>query len=946
MVYTKEKAEEASLAYFGGEELPATGVFVPKYALRDLDDNFVEKDPDGMHNRLADEIYRAESKYKNPIPRDKIYNYIKNFETLIPQGSPMSAIGDNFRLQSSSNCFVIPSAQDSFSGIMHTDQELVQILKRRGGVGTDLSNIRPHGSRTSNAARTAEGVIAFMKRYSNSSREVGQLGRVGALMLTLSIKHPDIFKFIDAKRDRKQITGANISIRTTDEFMKAVEKKQDFTLQWPVDSDSPTMTMKVEASKIWDAIVDAAWDCAEPGLLFWDTAIRRTPSDIYKDEGFGSISTNPCQPSFATVYTRDGVRTIADVEEGDEIWSIDGWTTIISKKSNGDKIVVALSTSEGNLRCTEDHNVYSKGKLVEARNAESLDFVNPKLPNFHKSVEVRAKRNLDVHEVFTLTVDNKSHSYWSDGFIVSNCGEIILSAYDSCRLLVVNLIPFVKEPFTQKANFDFEAFGEAVVDAQRIMDDIIDLEIELVERIIKKIETDPEPEYLKLVELNLWKNVREAALNGRRTGLGITALGDVLAGLNLKYGSPESIKVTEKIYKNLCINSYKSSCIMAGERGQFKVFSHEKEKGHEFLEQIWKASPEVYEIYKKNGRRNIANLTTAPTGSTSIVAKCWDWFGTTGGIEPAIYMQFVRNRKIPPNDTTTRVDYVDPLGDRWHKYDVYHPGVKKFMQVTGRSAEESPYFGCTANDIDPIAGVHLQAAAQRWLCHSISRTLNLPADVKKETVSKVLFEAWKSGCKGTTVYRDGSRNNVLEDSTKTQVVTFDGERPEILECDIHRMKLNGKDWVCFVGMNNGRPWEIFTGLDDSILPPNKKLQQGCTVKRKVGAKSKYDLYFNKGQDTEVIFKDITSHFKNEEYASHTRLISSLLRFSDVAFVVEQLQKLDNEDMFSFIKVVSRVLKTYIKDGLKLDKECPQCKTNALFYVEGCPTCQNCGYAKC
>lgn len=1808
--HDKEEVEACSLEYFGGEELPATGVFVPKYALRDLEDNFVERSPDDMHKRLATEIHRAESKYKNPLSYEKIYSYFKNFETLIPQGSPMSAIGDNFRLQSASNCFVIPSPKDSYNGILLSEQEQVQIQKRRGGCveentrvftksgfkrikdvvigeeilsydinsktsvfkkildkfvtdvpkesrkivkftngtvlktsashpmltivndelvyknvsdlsvgsigikpesgirfsvseslnnneiawflgahigdgtaglyvnykkplirfrmlgdclevveeyarvankltnstsrvraygarryastvwqyslanlrtnplvqlideqtgrktysaqtpafiaddlwipyiaglidtdgyirsegtieltiaaknviddlccwlsakgiayhvntkyskrdsesvlyrlkihtsrcadfagrvllflkhpkkisaltsattvhkpysktfpltakeidrvnecyqqmkspkdntlqvnmsllrrsqragvgilnsleshsiistrekdcilqrtevskidddaesqvyydivvedtnnyyagnfglvvdhncGHDLSNIRPHGSSTTNAARSAEGIVAFMKRYSNASREVGQLGRVGALMLTLSIKHPDIFKFIDAKRDRNQITGANISIRTTDDFMKAVEKKQDFILQWPVDSNEPKVTMKVEASKIWDAIVDAAWDCAEPGLLFWDTAIRRTPSDIYKDVGFGSISTNPCQPGFATVYTRDGIRLIDDVDEGDEIWTIDGFAKVVNKKSNGVKNVVALVTSEGNLRCTEDHKVYSKGKLTEAKDATTLDWVNPTTPKFHKNANVHSRKNVGDHEVFTLTVDNKSHSYWSDGFNISNCGEIILSAYDSCRLMVINLTAFIEDPFTQKATFNFEKFDEVVVDAQRIMDDIIDLEIELIENIIKKVENDPEPEYMKLIELNLWKNVKEAAINGRRTGLGITALGDALASLNLNYGSPESIKKTEKIYKHLCINSYKSSCIMAGERGPFKVFSHEKEKSHEFLEQIWKNSPEVYELYKKNGRRNIANLTTAPTGSVSIVAKCWDWFGTTGGMEPAIYIQFVRNRKISPNDTETRVDKVDALGDRWHKYDVYHPGVKKFMQVTGKSAEESPYFGYTANEIDPIAGVHLQAAAQKWVCHSISRclavgeslvltedgfydigefaegitipegefvniskevsaitkngarkithaynngeknvlevkmrngftitgtpehrvcvlvndystcwkqlqdlvvgdvivgrkgleiynkgsnhisvimgkkftygqrhygsskpvkipnrlskqlcyflglmcadghvgkneirltqlknnvceefvslmdllfglkvkwtrdkrsdkelfslvsnsrevvafmkylgmglhnnhtvprvilrggreyvkefikgltldghiagenicvltsasrvfvkqvqqlllnmgivstlmswetkwnlvisdrddvraftmkigfaenrkqinaekicmaetprvkrrgvvpdyglrkrfreeilpeiksnrmythfnsmtnsqrygmflnsesalemrdlglefpdflidptyifhpvvdkkemgimmtrdisvddeqnylvngvlshnTTNLPADVKKEVVSKVLFEAWKTGCKGITVYRDGSRNNVLEDSSKPKTVEIlESERPEILECDIHRMKLNGKDWVCFVGMNKDRPWEIFTGLDDSILPPNKKLQQGCTVKRKVGTKSKYDLYFNKGQDTEVIFKDITSHFKNEEYASHTRLISSLLRFSDVTFVVEQLQKLDNEDMFSFIKVVSRVLKTYIKEGMKLDKECPNCKANALFYVEGCPKCMDCGYAKC
>jgi len=814
-----DEAFKASLEYFQGDDL-AANVFVSKYALIDKEGNLHEKSPDDMHKRLAAEFSRVESKYPNPIPEEEIYELFRDFKYIVPQGSPMSGIGNPYQVQSISNCFVIESPHDSYGGILKADQELVQIAKRRGGVGFDISTIRPKGRATGNCARTTDGIEVFMERFSNSCREVAQNGRRGALMLTISVHHPQVLDFIKIKRDLTKVTGANISVRLSDEFLDCVKSGKEYQQRWPVDSSDPDVSYMVNAQEVWDEIISSAHACAEPGLLFWDTAKSQTPADIYHENGFGSTSTNPC-------------------------------------------------------------------------------------------------------------------------------GEIILSPYDSCRLMLLNLSSFVNNPYTENASFDFEKLADITQKAQRLMDDMIDLEIEQVEKILAKINNDPEPEEVKAIERNLWTKIKEQALKGRRTGLGVTAVGDALAALGIIYGSDESVGVVEEFYKTLTVNAYRSSCIMAKERGAFPIHDHEKEKDHEFLTRIWEEAPDIYGMNKETGRRNVALTTTAPAGSVSTLTQ------TTSGIEPAFMLKYTRRKKLTPNDVNARVDFVDDSGDRWQEYPVYHHGFKRWMDVTGLTEiEDSPYNLSTAGEIDWVQKVKMQAAAQRWICHAISNTTNIPNETTVESVKDIYMSGWESKCKGVTVYRDGSRTGVLVSEAQkddNRFTTHDApKRPPEVDCSIHNANIKGEAWTILVGTMDGRPYEVIGGLSKFVEIP-KKYKQGKIVKHPRKTKNSiYDLHFGENGD-EVILRDVVSLFDNPNHSAFTRTISLALRHgAPLHYIVEQLQKDKDADLFSFSKVIARVLKTYIVDGTRAGKTvCDNCGAeDTLVYQEGCVICTSCGSSKC
>ena len=813
-----DEALRLSTEYFGGDELAAS-VFVTKYALTSETGEILEPTPVEMHRRLASEFSRIEKKYSDPLSEDEIFNLLDQFKFIVPQGSPMSGIGNPHQLQSVSNCFVIESPEDSYGGILKVDQELVQIAKRRGGVGFDISTLRPRGVSTQNCARTTDGIEVFMDRYSNSCREVAQGGRRGALMLTISVHHPQIRDFVRIKQSLDRVTGANISVKLTDEFLSAVENDSDFELRFPVDSEEPIINEMISAGELWDDIIECAHATAEPGLLFWDNARNLTPSDIYSDDGFSSVSTNPC-------------------------------------------------------------------------------------------------------------------------------GEIILSPYDSCRLMLVNLWSFVKDPFTNKARFNFELFADVVQKAQRLMDDMIDIEIEQVDKILTKIENDPERQDTRQIEYNLWHNIKKQAELGRRAGLGVTAVGDMLAGLGITYGSDESIRVVGEIYKDLAINAYKASCILAGQRGAFPVYDYEKESGHVFIERLLDADPHLRELMRKNGRRNIALITTAPAGSCSMLTQ------TTSGIEPAYMLKYTRRKKINVvAEKGSKVDFVDDTGDMWQEYTVYHHNFKKWMSITGMSdINDSPYSLSTSNDIDWIAKVKIQAAAQRWVCHAISNTTNLPADTDVETVKNIYMEAWKSGCKGITIYRDGCRTGVLVSSDKI-VEHSAPRRPESLPCEIHHAKIKGEKWTILVGCLEGVPYEVIGGLAEFIEIP-KKYTHGTLFKRpRKSTASKYDLIFGENGN-EVSVKDIVQVFDNPNHSAYTRTISLALRHGvPIQYLVEQLQKDKDADLYSFSRVVARVLKKYIIDGTKagngtLTCQCENEEQCNVVYQEGCAICLTCGISMC
>ncbi len=831
-VYSHDEAVDASIQYFKGDELAAR-VWANKYALKDSFGNLFEKTPDDMHRRLAREIHRVEKKYKNPLPEELIYSVLKDFKYIVPQGGPMTGIGNDYQIASLSNCFVIGNdgSSDSYGGIMKIDQEQVQLMKRRGGVGHDLSHIRPKGTPVLNSALTSTGVVPFMERYSNSTREVAQDGRRGALMLSISIKHPDSGKFIDAKLESGKVTGANVSVKLTDDFMKAVEDKTLFRQQYPINSSNPKFSKDIDAVNLWNKIIHNAWKSAEPGVLFWDTIIKESVPDCYSDLGYATVSTNPC-------------------------------------------------------------------------------------------------------------------------------GEIPLCPYDSCRLLAINLFSYVNNPFTSEAEFDIELYKEHVGLAQRMMDDIIDLELEKIDAILAKINADPEIDELKHVERNLWTNIRKKAEEGRRTGIGITAEGDMLAALGLRYGSDEATNFSVEVHKTIALEAYKSSTYLAKERGAFSIYDAEREKNNPFILRMKEADPVMYNNMVKFGRRNIALLTIAPTGTTSLMTQ------TTSGIEPIFSTFYKRRRKVNPNDKDVKVTFTDEVGDAWEEFNVFHHKFVDWLVLNGydpdnvtRMGDEeiesiiskSPYYKATANDVDWIAKVRMQGAIQKWVDHSISVTINLPADAKEELVSELYLTAWKSGCKGATVYRDGSRNGVLI-AGKTEIRPERPKRPKVLDADVIRFSINEEKWVAFVGLKESRPYEIFTGIaDEEIFPIPKSIIKGKIIKNKDDdGKTRYDFQYTDKYGYKKTIGGLSHMFK-PEFWNYAKLISGVLRhempISDVVNLIMSL-RLDSESINNWKTGVERALKKYIPNGTKAKGKCGECGSDNLVYEEGCLICKDCGSSKC
>ena len=847
--FSHEEALQASLDYFNGDELAAR-VWVNKYAMKDSYGNIYEKSPVDMHWRIANEIARIEKKYPNPMTAEQIFELLDHFRYIVPAGSPMTGIGNNFQIASLSNCFVIglDGDADSYGAIMRIDEEQVQLMKRRGGVGHDLSHIRPKGSPVNNSALTSTGLVPFMERYSNSTREVAQDGRRGALMLSVSIKHPDSEAFIDAKMTEGKVTGANVSVKIDDEFMKAAIEGRPYHQTFPIYSENPEWDKEISARELWEKIVHNAWKSAEPGVLFWDTILKESIPDCYADLGFRTVSTNPC-------------------------------------------------------------------------------------------------------------------------------GEIPLCPYDSCRLLSINLYSYVVKPFTKDAYFDYDLFKKHVAAAQRIMDDIVDLELEKIELIMEKIERDPQTSEVKGAERHLWEKIQKKSGMVRRTGVGITAEGDMIAAMGLRYGSQEATDFSVNVHKTLALNAYRSSVNMAKERGAFEIFDANREKDNPFINRIKEADPELYEDMVKYGRRNIACLTIAPTGTTSLMTQ------TTSGIEPVFMPVYKRRRKVNPNDEAVHVDYVDEVGDSFEEYIVYHNKFLKGMEVNGidstkrYSQEEidslvarSPYYKATANDVDWLMKVKMQGAIQKWVDHSISVTVNLPNDVDEALVNKLYVEAWRSGCKGCTIYRDGSRSGVMIAVSKKDKKDDKKEektdrrpcsppevtevRPQVLDCDVVRFQNNKEKWVAFVGLLNGYPYEIFTGLQDDeegiVLP--KTVIKGKIIKQTdETGKSRYDFQFENKRGYKTTVEGLSEKF-NPEYWNYAKLISGVLRYrmpiDHVIKLVSSLQ-LKSESINTWKNGVERALKKYITDGTEAKgQKCPQCGQETLVYQEGCLICKNCGASRC
>lgn len=959
--FTYEQALESSTQYFNGDTLAAK-VFVDKYALKDNDGKIYEDAPEKMHRRLAKEFARIEkNKFNKPLSEEEIFGYFDKFRYIVPQGSPMSAIGNDYQIQSLGSCFVIPDVVDSYGGICYADQQLAQLMKRRAGVGTCLDNIRPKGVVTHNAAKTTDGIGVFMERFSTTCREVAQGGRRGALMLILSIHHPEIETFINIKKDLKKVTGANISVKITDEFMDAVKNNVEYEQRWPINSKTPKIVKKVNAKAIWDQIIDSAWQSAEPGILFFDNIKKYGTSDIYKsiDKRFEDIATNPCIPAYAKLLTPDGVKELKDINIGDKIWSETGWTNIINKWSTGIKEVYKFYTDGFSeilgenpyFIGTENHKIVSNGVKIEIGKADSVDCFHDDGPDGESKIEdvTKDRYNCSItnveyvakEEVFDITVDNETHTFWCNGLNISNCGEIPMGV-DSCRLMVVNLFGYIKNPFSKNSSFDYELFYEHTKIAQRLMDDMIDLEIEAIDKIIQKINKDPEEDHIKRTELETWKSFRETCIAGRRTGLGITALGDILAALGIKYGSDKSIDVTEEIYKQLCLASMESSCEMAKELGSFPVWNKEIEKNHPFLERVFEASPKIKKLHNQYGRRNISLTTTAPTGTVSICTQ------TTSGIEPPYLLSYIRRRKINPDSKNIKVDFVDHLGDKWEENTVYHHHLKTWMDITGeKDIEKSPYFGATSNDVNWIKSVEIQAVAQKWITHSISKTCNIPNSATKDLISDIYLKAWETGCKGFTVYRDGCRSGVLVSESPKQNInkiihTKAPKRPESLVCDIHHLILNDKRYYAVIGLLEGDPYEVFVGLNtddekDPIVP--KSIKNGKLTKK---ARQKYVLT-NEDKEFSVV---ISNGHTDENADALGRLLSTALRHgTPIDFIVHQLEK-THGSLTSFSKIISRVLKKYIKDGAIVHGEnCKECGSQ-LQRSDGCVNCKSCGWTKC
>ncbi len=846
--FSYDEAYEASLQYFKGDQLAAR-VWVTKYALKDSFGNIYEKTPDDMHRRIARSLHQVENKYPSPMSEEEIFNLLKGFRYIVPQGSPMAGIGNTYQVGSLSNCFVIglDGKPDSYGGIVKIDEEQVQLMKRRGGVGHDLSHLRPKGTPVKNSALTSTGLVPFMERYSNSTREVAQDGRRGALMLTVSIKHPDSEGFIDAKMTPGKVTGANVSVKIDDEFMESVVSGSPYVQKFPIDSDHPDVTQEIDATALWRKIIHDAWQSAEPGVLFWDTIRRESLADCYADQGFETVSTNPC-------------------------------------------------------------------------------------------------------------------------------GEIPLCPYDSCRLLAINLYSYVKNPFTPNAEFDFDLFREHVGKAQRIMDDIIDLEMDKIDLIIDKIGTDPETPEVKQTELNLWKKIKKKTSAGRRTGCGTTAEGDMLAALGFTYGTKEATEFSTKVHKELALAYFRSSVEMAEQRGAFELYDAERERSNPFISRLREADPELIAKMEKVGRRNISCLTIAPTGTTSLMTQ------TTSGIEPVFMPIYKRRRKVNPSDENVRVDFVDEVGDSFEEYVVYHHKFLEWMRINGIEAKsnltseeldqlvaKSPYYKATANDVDWMEKVRMQGEIQKWVDHSISVTINLPNDVSEELVGNLYMEAWRAGCKGCTVYRDGSRNNVLEALPKRkEIKQVDSnplaglihipdhavKRPTELEADVVRFQNNKEKWIAFVGLVDGKPYEVFTGLaddEDGIFCP-KSVSHGKIIKAvDENGKKRYDFQFINKRGYKTTIEGLSEKF-NPEFWNYAKLISGVLRYG---MPIDQVLKLvggldlDSNSINTWKNGVERALKKYMPNGTEAKgHRCPNCGEETLVYQEGCLICTNCGNSRC
>jgi ribonucleoside-diphosphate reductase alpha chain len=835
--YTYEEALKASVEYFEGDELAAS-VWVNKYALKDSYGKIYEKTPDQMHRRIAHEMARIEQRYPNPVSEEAFYDLLKNFRYIIPQGSPMAGIGNTYQVSSLSNCFVIGNGADSYGGIMRTDEEQVQLMKRRGGVGHDLSHLRPKSTPVMNSALTSTGIVPFMERFSNSTREVAQDGRRGALMLTVSIKHPDAEDFIDAKMERGKVTGANVSVRINDEFMKAAMTGKPFVQQYPIDSGEPLYEKEIDAAALWDKIIFNAWKSAEPGVLFWDTIIRESVPDCYADLGYRTVSTNPC-------------------------------------------------------------------------------------------------------------------------------GEIPLCPYDSCRLLAINLFSYVDDPFTPKASFNFQKFSAHVQMAQRMMDNLIDLELEKIEKIIEKIDHDPEDEIVKGTERELWKKIRKTCIEGRRTGLGITAEGDMLAALGIRYGSDQAIDFAVTVQRSLATSAYRSSVTMAAERGAFPIYDTQREARNPYIKRLADADPELFKDMVKHGRRNIALLTIAPTGTTSLMTQ------TTSGIEPAFLISYLRRRKVNPNDKDVKVSFVDEVGDHWEEYHVFHHKFADWLRINGYDVDEvtrmpaeqlqaiiekSPYNKATANDVDWLQKVKMQGAIQKWVDHSISVTVNVPEETSVDMVKRIYETAWETGCKGCTIYRDGSRSGVLvsESGKESEPVfreTMPPKRPPRLEAEVVRFMNEKESWIAVVGLYDGRPYEVFTGraIDTFSLPDY--VDSGWVIKSKgADGHNRYDFQFLDREGYRVTIEGLSRSF-NKEYWNYAKLISGVIRHGmPILKVVDLIEGLNVEDEYinSWKNGVTRALRKFIPDGTKATQSaCPDCGDHdGLIYKEGCLICKSCGYSEC
>jgi len=835
--YSRDEVLKASTDYFQGDELAAE-VFAAKYALRNDKLQWLEDNPDNMHQRMAGEFARIEKKYENPLSKDDIYSLLKDFQYIVPGGSPMFGIGNPFQRVSLSNCFVIKTV-DSYGGICRADERIAQISKRRGGVGIDISPIRPRGVPTGNCALTTDGITVFMERFSNTSQEVAQSGRRGALMETISVHHPEIMNFIRIKRDRKKVTGANISVRVTDEFMEAVKRNKTYELRWPTDSKEPTIKSRIKAREVWRMMIESVHDSAEPGILFWDNIIRNSPADCYADLGFETTSTNPC-------------------------------------------------------------------------------------------------------------------------------GELPLCELDSCRLMSINLSSYVIDPFTENARFNEDLFRDHVGKAMRLMDDLVDLELEVIMKIISKVKSDPEDSLTKSNEMDMWNGVKKKCEQGRRTGLGITALGDCIAMLNTKYGDDESIKIVDQVYSILRNSSYRASIEMAKERGAFPIFDTQREKGHAYLERL---PDDIRKDMAKYGRRNIGCLTTAPAGSISTVCR------TTSGFEPIFKVEYFRKRRLTDTDKD-KPDVIDANGNRWKEYNITHSKAKIFEEVTGKKISESPYYGAQSHEINYAARVQMQATATQYVDHAISSTVNLPEDIGVDVVEKIYFSAWEKGCKGLTVYRDKSREGILTSDSSTTRSCQDCDqaseefarmvsegmrptriiraaapsRPQSMECEIHRSKVDKGDWLFFVGKLNGKVYEVFGGDSEQFTIPHK-YRKGWIIKNgKVDGVTQYNLVLGSLEDEneKLEFKGIAKHFNNYQYGAFTRLISLAVRHgAPIKYICEQITKIGVEgELFSFQRAMSRVMKKYIGEGEKSEVVCPQCGSEDVYYKNGCPSCRICGHSNC